>query len=298
MSDIMLNQFRGVLDHQPLNHEQHLHEEAIYYDLNLLSGGAASEPYATAVTTTSTSPHWPDGIENIYTELHRCVDQVVATISVRAPPRLDQIKEQNRKVMDKLRTLESAITGNTAAAAAAVVSTPRSPPAHDPDRARTNPDKRRRVSLPKSPNPALRAASNSVGADMRLTSMTHITQQKTSGANSNPRIQSHGTGTPRPLFSGLDGDSKLARKLQQIGAEEARAQVAEFAAQLRAPEHQNALPTINHFSNMSQMADASHFRQLVQGLGLAIESSIFGEQNSRIRKRIALAHFYHAYALA
>ncbi|KAH6635856.1 hypothetical protein F5144DRAFT_487778 [Chaetomium tenue] len=292
MSDMMLDQFRGVLGNQPLN-QQHPHEEAIYYDLNLLSGGEASEPYATAVTTTSTTfPDWPDDIENIYTGLHRCVDQVVATISVRGPPRLDQIKEQNRKVIDKLRTLESAITGNTAAAAAAVVSIPWSPLAHDPDRARINPDKRRRVSLSK------RATSNSVGADTRGPSMTHITQQKTPGANSTPRIQPHGTGTPRPLFSGLDGDSKLAKKLQRIGAEEARAQVTEFAAQLRAPERQNALPTISQFSNMSQMADASHFRQLVQGLGVAIESSIFGEQNSRIRKRIALAHFYHAYALA
>lgn len=299
MSDIMLDQFRGVLDNQPLV-QQHLHEEAIYYDLNLLPVGAAPESYATAVTNTSTtSPNWPqDDIENIYTGLHRCVDQVVATISVRGSPRLDQIKEQNRKVMDKLRTLESAITGNTAAAASDAVLTPWSPLVHDPDRPRTNPDKRRRVSLPKGPNPTPRATSNSVGAETGRPSMTHITQQKTPGANSNPRIQSHGTGTPRPLFSGLDGDSKLARKLQRIGAEEARAQVTEFAAQLRAPERQNALPTIRQFSNVSQMADASHFRQLVQGLGVAIESSIFGEQNSRIRKRIALAHFYHAYALA
>lgn len=52
------------------------------------------------------------------------------------------------------------------------------------------------------------------------------------------------------------------------------------------------------FSNVSQITDASHFLRLVLDLRLAIESSMFGEQNSRIKKRIALAHFYHAYTLA
>ena len=52
------------------------------------------------------------------------------------------------------------------------------------------------------------------------------------------------------------------------------------------------------FSNVSQITDVSHFLRLVLNLGLTIESSIFGEQNSRIKKRIAFAHFYHAYKLA
>ena len=52
------------------------------------------------------------------------------------------------------------------------------------------------------------------------------------------------------------------------------------------------------FQNGSQLTDLSHFMRLVLDLGLAIESSIFGEQTSRIKKRIALAHFYHAYTLA
>jgi len=38
--------------------------------------------------------------------------------------------------------------------------------------------------------------------------------------------------------------------------------------------------------------------RLVMDLGLEIESSTFCEQNFRIRRRIALAHFYHAYTLA
>jgi len=86
--------------------------------------------------------------------------------------------------------------------------------------------------------------------------------------------------------------------LLQIGNQEARIQVAEFAAQLKAPEYQNELPNISQFSNASQITDVPHFLRLVMDLGLAIESSIFGEQNSRIKKRIALAHFYHAYTLA
>jgi hypothetical protein len=86
--------------------------------------------------------------------------------------------------------------------------------------------------------------------------------------------------------------------LLQIGNQETRTQVAEFAAQLKAPECKNALPNIYQFSSVSQITDVSHFLRLVLDLGLAIESSIFGEQNSRIRKRIALAHFYHAYTLA
>lgn len=84
----------------------------------------------------------------------------------------------------------------------------------------------------------------------------------------------------------------------QIGNQDTRTQVAEFAAHLKAPEGQNALPNIYQFSNMSHITDVSYFLRLVLDLGLAIESSIFGEQNSRIKKRIALAHFYHAYTLA
>jgi hypothetical protein len=344
-----LDHFRGVrLDaDQPLNL---LHDDTIYYDYDHWFGEAASEPYyasyaTTAVSNTgSESPDSPDDIENIYTGLHRCVDEVVATISIRAPPRLDQIKEQNRRVMDKLKTLESAaISSDNMDAQYDLVpaASKARAPAVDRDRPRTSRDKRRRVSVTKAragssakANLTLRPmhASNGVallGADIGDIGLTTTTSTGTSSsltplshthtpyetyatqtapdATNSPRTQSHGTGSSSssgPLFSGLGGDSKLARKLQQIGAREASAQVAEFAAQLRAPEYHNmqdhALPTIGQFSSLSSRttADAAHFRQLVLGLGMAIESSIFGEQNSRIRKRIALAHFYHAYALA
>ena len=84
----------------------------------------------------------------------------------------------------------------------------------------------------------------------------------------------------------------------QISTHEAKVQVAEFAAHLNTPEYQKAQPNMYQFSKVSQLTDVPYFLRLVVDLGLVIESSIFGEQNSRIKKRIALAHFYHAYTLA
>lgn len=101
-----------------------------------------------------------------------------------------------------------------------------------------------------------------------------------------------------PSFGGLHIDPKLAQKYLEIGNQETRMQVADFVAQLKAPDSQNALPDMYQFSSASQITDVSHFLQSVLDLGMAIESSIFGEQNSRIKKRTALAHFYHSYTLA
>ena len=55
-----------------------------------------------------------DDIENIYTKLHRSLDQVVAQISVSTPARLDRIREQNRKLIEKLTTLDNVITRESA----------------------------------------------------------------------------------------------------------------------------------------------------------------------------------------
>lgn len=111
-------------------------------------------------------------------------------------------------------------------------------------------------------------------------------------------IQDQSQGPENPSLGALPGDSKLDKKLLQVGTQEARAQVAKFSAHLSAPQCQNMLPDMYQFANSSLITDVSNFLRLVLDLGLAIESSIFGEQNSRIRKRIALAHFYHAYTLA
>lgn len=48
-------------------------------------------------------------IENLYTELHKQVDQVVAALSERSPVWLGQIREQNSRLIDKLTSLENAI---------------------------------------------------------------------------------------------------------------------------------------------------------------------------------------------
>jgi hypothetical protein len=106
-------------------------------------------------------------------------------------------------------------------------------------------------------------------------------------------------GNPSPPRS-IDtrGRSKLGRKVLQIGNDETRRQASEWAAQLKAPEYQNIFPSIGHFSKVSRITDITDFLRLVSDLGQAIESSTFGEQYSRIKKRIALAHFYYAYALA
>lgn len=108
--------------------------------------------------------------------------------------------------------------------------------------------------------------------------------------------QSHSDGD-LPI-EGLQGETKLAKKLLQISLEEARIRVAQFDAQLNVPEYQSALPNIYQFSSVLQTTDASHFLRLVLNLGMTIESNFFGEQNCRVKKRIALAHFYHAYTLA
>ncbi|KAK3166774.1 hypothetical protein OEA41_009899 [Lepraria neglecta] len=271
MTDIEFDNFLD-LDYRPLSY----HDEEIHHAFDQCSGAAFLESYASCF----------DDIEHIYTGLHKSVDQVVAQISVRRPPRLDQVREQNRRLIDKLTTLESAITGDATAVHVVLGSGSRVCPsasAPDVDRVRSG-SKRRRVSQ-----------SNGTGPGTASASIPNTPNGARPGSNG-LQNQSHGHGSPS--FGGLQADSKLAKKLLQVGTQEARTQVATFAAQLKAPECQNALPNMYQFSNVSQITDESHFLRLVLDLGLAIESSIFGEQNSRIKKRIALAHFYHAYTLA
>ncbi len=241
-----------------------------------------------------------DDIEDIYTGLHRSVDQVVAQISIRTPARLDQIREQNRKLIDKLTTLESAITRDSAAPTSAVESDSGSPKSvSDHGEVRS---KRRRVSQatgPRAidilvPNPSNVSVFSIPEYAQKRNLTTVLTVFKVARSESGS-IESQSPGHEIHL---VDSDSKLAKKLLQIGTHEARAQVVEFDAQLKALQNQKTLPNMYQFSSVTQLTDMSHFMRLVVDLGLVIESSLFGEQMSRIRKRIALAHFYHAYTLA
>lgn len=101
MTDI---EFDNFLDYQSLGYQ----DEDIQQGYDQWPGTSFLESYAAAPIDASS---WDD-IEHIYTGLHKSVDQVVAQISARTPPRLDQIREQNRKLIDKLKTLDSTITGD------------------------------------------------------------------------------------------------------------------------------------------------------------------------------------------
>lgn len=141
--------FDNLFDYQPLSY----HDENIYLGFDQWPGAAFPESHAAAPIYANCL----DDIEHMYIGLHKCVDHMVAKLSVRTPPRLDQIREQNRKLIDKLTTLESAITGDNATVTSGSGS-PLGPSASAPrmDRVR-NAGKRRRAS--QSAIPASTSAS-------------------------------------------------------------------------------------------------------------------------------------------
>ena len=233
-----------------------------------------------------------DGIEQAYTELHKSVDWVMSQIPLYQPLRRNQVREQNRKLIAKLESLDGEITRETILPAAVVNDSSLlaySSAVDDPTRATS----------------VLRASS--VNEDLPVPAT--LESRQAMPENYAPLIQNthvessvHKPSTPSPrrysFATGKDG-SGLAKKLLKIGNQEARLQVAEFATQLQGSISPSKLPKISHFpSHVPRITDGPDFLQLVTNLGLTIESSIFGEQNSRIRKRVALVHFYHAYTLA
>ena len=114
-----------------------------------------------------------------------------------------------------------------------------------------------------------------------------VTQQSESGVS--------------PSFVRLKSNTKLAQKVLQIGDPDVVSWLDEFAAQLRDKSIRSSSKSIldaYSFPAMTEMCNGSDFVRLLPKLALAIESNIFGEQDHKIRKRIALAHFYHVYLLA
>lgn len=87
-------------------HQLSYHDQSIFYGFDAWS----ETPIQSSSVAAPTQANSSDDIENIYTGLHKSVDKVVAQISTRTPPRLDQIREQNRRLIDKLTTIQSAIT--------------------------------------------------------------------------------------------------------------------------------------------------------------------------------------------
>ncbi|KAF2230778.1 hypothetical protein EV356DRAFT_579786 [Viridothelium virens] len=51
--------------------------------------------------------------EHIYTELHKPIDWVISEVPLYTPLRLDEVREQNRKLIAKLKSLNGAITRDT-----------------------------------------------------------------------------------------------------------------------------------------------------------------------------------------
>ncbi|VUC28734.1 unnamed protein product [Clonostachys rosea] len=237
-----------------------------------------------------------DEIEIIYTEFHRLVDQVVAKAFICTAPQLNRIKDQNHKLISKLMTLECAITGDLSTHdASRIASLPAGlsagsmgkppPTAGSSPISRSGTTKRRRI-------------SNNTTQDQSESTVTPASSSTRNQRNSNTTLES---GCQVHDIDNLGENSKLAKKLFHVVSEEARAQVAELSGHLSAATSCPGVEKpqqVHRFSSLSQITSMSRFLQLVVDLGAAIEGSIFGEQTSRIRKRIALAHFYRAYSLA
>ncbi len=103
------------------------------------------------------------------------------------------------------------------------------------------------------------------------------------------------------LSAKLKSKPKLAQKVLQIGNPGVASWVEEFAVQLQDQGYRTSyksMPEAYGFPAMTEISDGSDFVRMLPKLALAIECNIFGEQDHKIRKRIALAHFYHVYTLA
>ena len=122
------------------------------------------------------------------------------------------------------------------------------------------------------------------------------------------QVDTSAIGLATPSGSGVDALSsklkskpKLIQKVLQIGNPSVASWVEEFAVQLRdngCRTSYNSMPEAYDFPAMTEISDGSEFVRMLPKLALAIECSTFGEQDHKIRKRIALAHFYHVYTLA
>lgn len=215
-------------------------------------------------------------IDHIYAELHKRLDQVAAQAIFLSPTQANQIRQQNRSVIEKLAALENALLDKHSDI--------------DP-------------SLPDSPTTSSSRERRTRAGKRRQTLQPRRRDTKEISTSGPKRVRDHTEQTPRPPCSKNlpintgNIDSSLARKLLQIGNPETIVQLNEFSAQASAlPCTQ---PDVNSLIlNMGALTDMSSLMRLVVALSLAIESSAFGEQHFRIRKRIALAQFYHAYTIA
>ena len=63
-------------------------------------------------------------------------------------------------------------------------------------------------------------------------------------------------------------------------------------------QRNKSMPGAYDSPTITETRDGWDYVRMLPKLALATECNIFGEQDHRIRKRIALAHFHHVYTLA
>ncbi|KAI0124101.1 hypothetical protein BJ170DRAFT_712013 [Xylariales sp. AK1849] len=259
-------------------------------------------------------------IEDIYAEVHKSIDQIRSMAISQTEFASDRIKEENSKVVEKLFSLEHDVVRRSSTTPNASLASQGLAVVHPYT-----------DSVYISQYPSFlddfdggivgTAADNSQPSPPDITRQIPPAGEHRSRKSRTPRPESRPkrrklyprgkTSEEKPdaqpedaacVLAVLLRDSpKLAQKFLEIGKPEMIAEAEEFVAQLQDPKYRGAsqsLPEPYSFPGMSHIRDGSGFLRMLPKLALAIECNIFGEQNHKIKKRIAMAHFYHAYTLA
>ena len=149
--------------------------------------------------------------------------------------------------------------------------------------------------LKSSMGPSQSSTSPSRASRFRRLSAKHDTRQSSVHAETQMHMERI------RLPDGLKIEPHLAQKVLQIGSAEVVSQLQEYAQHLRNEScHNNSKPSPNNygFLTIDHIKDGSGFLKSLSGLTRVIECNILGELFHQLRKRIAFAHFYHAYTLA
>lgn len=219
------------------------------------------------------------GIDHIYADLHRRLDQVAAQAIFFSPTQANQIRQQNREVVEKLAALESVLFDSGSG----------SP-----------------LQLPSS-TASLSTTDGRAGAGRKGRASQSRKSRAVSTVSRRSQLAGPDCGdvfpsSPRlidPTTSIIGIDSALAAKLLRIGNDETKVQVVEFSAHVSARRLRSSASTAaGPIPSAADLTDMSSLMRLVVYLGATIESSAFGEQHFRAKRRMALAQFYHAYTIA
>ncbi|KAH6659145.1 hypothetical protein BKA67DRAFT_685727 [Truncatella angustata] len=264
-------------------------------------------------------------IEDIYAEVHRSIDQIHSMALSQTAFAPDRIKEENSKVVEKLFSLEhdvvrrSSTTPNSSSAGQSLaVVHPLSMNTPNNSWIDTSPlDVSQYPSffngfdggtagtpaVNSQPSPPASEHSHTSRGSPTLRPQARPKRRKLypRGKDSKEKSDAQPDDATCVLAVLLRNSPKLAQKFLEIGKPEIVAEAEEFAMQLQDPKYRGAsqsLPEPYSFPGMSHIRDGSGFLRMLPKLALAIECNIFGEQNHKIKKRIAMAHFYHAYTLA